>query len=138
MQRKKILAVDDETEALMIVKRVLEADGYEVVTASDGEEALEKIKQERPDAVILDVVLPGLNGEEVCKNIRSDPALGRLPVIMLTGKTADADRVVGRVIGADIYINKPFNPLSQESPGFNPGMNGGRLRGGRRNKQSAE
>jgi len=109
MAKKKILAVDDEIEALMIVKRVLEANGYEVTTALDGEEALEKIKSAAPDAVILDVMLPRLNGEEVCKSIRGDPALCKLPVIMLTGKTTDTDRIVGRVIGADVYISKPFN-----------------------------
>jgi len=107
--KKKILAVDDEVDSLKIVKRILEANGYEVVTAFDGEEALVKIKSENPDVVVLDIMLPKLNGEEVCKSIRSDPASSKLPVIMLTGKASDADRIVGRVIGADIYITKPFN-----------------------------
>jgi DNA-binding response OmpR family regulator len=107
--KKKILAVDDEVDSLKIVKRILEANGYEVITAFDGEEALVKIKSENPDVVVLDVMLPKLNGEEVCKSVRSDPVFSKLPVIMLTGKVSDADRIVGRVIGADIYITKPFN-----------------------------
>jgi DNA-binding response OmpR family regulator len=105
--RKKILAVDDEVNFLKILKLNLEAKGYEVVTALDGMEALKKLKSEKPDAVILDIMLPKLNGDEVCRNIRSDPVLSKTPVIMLTGKDADVDRIVARVIGADIYITKP-------------------------------
>ena len=109
MDKKKILVVDDEVGFIEVLKLRLEANGYEVVTAFDGEEALEKIKSENPDVVILDIMLPKLNGEEVCKNIRSDPVFSKTPVIMLTGKNTDVDRIVGRVIGADIYITKPFD-----------------------------
>jgi len=107
--KKKILAVDDEVDFLKILKLNLEADGYEVITAFDGEEALKKIKSDNPDVVILDIVLPKLNGEEVCRCIRKDPVSNKIPVIMLTGKDADVERIVSMVIGADIYITKPVD-----------------------------
>jgi DNA-binding response OmpR family regulator len=104
---KKILVVDDEADFLKLLRLNLEAEDYVVITALDGEEALNKLKNERPDAVVLDIMLPKLNGEEVCRCIRSDPSLSATPVIMLTGKDTDTDRIVSRVIGADIYITKP-------------------------------
>jgi DNA-binding response OmpR family regulator len=107
--KKKILTVDDEVDFLKILKLRLEANGYEVITAFDGEEALKKIKSACPDLVILDVMLPKLNGEEVCRDIRKDPVFNKIPIIMLTGRCTDVDRIVGRVIGADIYITKPFD-----------------------------
>ncbi|MDD5561665.1 MAG: response regulator [Candidatus Omnitrophica bacterium] len=106
-KKKKILTVDDEVDFLKILKLRLEANGYEVIAAFDGEEALKKIKSDNPDVVILDIMLPKLNGEEVCKEIRRDPVFSKIPVIMLTGKDTDVDRIVGRVIGADIYLTKP-------------------------------
>jgi DNA-binding response OmpR family regulator len=105
--KKKILIVDDEVSFLKILKLNLEAKDYSVVMAFDGEEALRKFKSEKPDVVILDIMLPKLNGDEVCREIRNDPVLSKTPVIMLTGKDADVDRIVARVIGADIYITKP-------------------------------
>lgn len=105
--KRKILAVDDEANFLKILKLNLESYGYEVVTASDGEEALEKVKREKPDAVILDIMMPKLNGEKVCKIIRGDAVFGKTPIIMLTAKDTDVDRVVGRVIGANVYLTKP-------------------------------
>ena len=106
-QRSKILIVDDEVDFLKILKLTLEANGYEVTTALDGQEALEKIKSENPNVVILDIMLPKLNGEEVCRDIRRDPVFNKIPIIMLTGKDTDVDHIVGRVIGADIYLTKP-------------------------------
>ncbi|MDD5771820.1 MAG: response regulator, partial [Candidatus Omnitrophica bacterium] len=103
---KKILVVDDEADFLKLLRLNLEAEDYIVITALDGEEALSKLKSEKPDAVILDIMLPKLNGEEVCRCIRSDLSLSATPVIMLTGKDSDTDRIVSRVIGADIYITK--------------------------------
>lgn len=108
-QKKKILVVDDEVNFLKILKLNLEAKGYVVVTAFEGEEALEKLMGEKPDVVILDIMLPKLNGDEVCRCIRSDPVFSKTPVIMLTGKDTDVDRIVARVIGADIYITKPVD-----------------------------
>ena len=105
--KNKILIVDDEADFLKVFKLNLEANGYDVVTAIDGEEALRKVKSENPDAIVLDIMLPKLNGEEVCRNIRNDPVFNKIPIIMLTAKVTDVDRVVGRVIGADIYITKP-------------------------------
>ena len=105
--KKKILVVDDEVDLLKILKLNLEVKGYKVITALDGEEALEKLKSEEPNVVILDIMLPKLNGDEVCRKIRSDPVFNKTPIIMLTGKDTDIDRIVARVIGADIYITKP-------------------------------
>ena len=107
--KKKILVVDDEVNFLKILKLNLEAKGYVVVTALEGEEALKKLMGEKPDVVILDIMLPKLNGDEVCRCIRSDPVFSKTPVIMLTGKDTDVDRIVARVIGADIYITKPVD-----------------------------
>jgi two-component system alkaline phosphatase synthesis response regulator PhoP len=107
--KKKILAVDDEEDFLEILKLHLEANGYEVITALDGEEALKKIKNENPDVVILDIMLPKLNGKEVCRDIRNDPVFSKIPIIMLTGLNTDTERIVARVIGADVYITKPFD-----------------------------
>ena len=129
--KKKILAVDDDKVFLELIQIWLERNGYEVITAFDGQEALVKIKSEKPDAIILDIGLPIINGEEVCRNIRNDYDLGTLPVIMLTGRTTDVDRIVGKVIGAEYYMTKPFdiqellekakNILLRTSPDLTPG-----------------
>lgn len=107
--KKKILVVDDEVDLLKVLKLNLETKGYDVVCAFDGEQALEKVRSENPDVIILDVMLPKLNGVEVCKNIRQDPVFNKIPVIMLSGKDADVDRIIGRVSGAKMYITKPFD-----------------------------
>lgn len=108
MNKKKILVVDDERDIVTTVKYMLEEESYEVYTAYDGKEALAVVKRERPDAVILDLKLPGLPGEEVCRRIRKDEEISSTPIIMVTAKDLDVDRVVGRVIGANYYITKPF------------------------------
>jgi len=105
---KKILVIDDDIQLVSLIQIRLEANGYEVITAYDGREALEKIRGQMPDLIILDLILPRLPGEEVCREVRKDEKTKGIPIIMLTGKTSDTDRVVGRVIGADYYIPKPF------------------------------
>ncbi|MGD0115183.1 MAG: response regulator transcription factor [Dehalococcoidia bacterium] len=103
---KKILVVDDEPTLLATVKYNLEREGYSVATAVDGETALSRAREERPDLVVLDVMLPVIDGFEVCRLLRRDMSV---PILMLTAKTEEVDRVVGLEIGADDYVTKPFS-----------------------------
>lgn len=105
---KRILVVEDEPETAEILQRLLERRGYQVSVSMNGKEALEKINKDPPDLVILDLNLPKLPGEEVCKEIRKDEKLKDIPVVMLTGKSSDTDKVIGKVIGADFYLTKPI------------------------------
>jgi DNA-binding response OmpR family regulator len=106
----KVLVVDDEPDAVELIEFNLKAAGYDVVTASDGEEALKKAKAVLPDLVILDLMLPEVDGLEVCKILRRDPATSSMPIIMLTAKAGEIDRVLGLELGADDYVTKPFSP----------------------------
>src|SRR5829696_1016914 len=108
---KKILAVDDERHIVRLVEVNLQRAGYEVVTAYDGREALEKVKSENPDLVVLDVMMPYMDGFEVLKNLKGDPTTAEIPVIMLTAKAQDADVFRGWQSGVDCYLTKPFNPM---------------------------
>ena len=108
---KKILAVDDERHIVRLVEVNLQRAGYEVVTAYDGREALEKVKAEKPDLVVLDVMMPYMDGFEVLKALRREPETENLPVIMLTAKAQDKDVFEGYHYGADMYLTKPFNPM---------------------------
>jgi two-component system alkaline phosphatase synthesis response regulator PhoP/two-component system response regulator VicR len=108
---KKILAVDDERHIVRLVEVNLQRAGYEVVTAFDGREALEKVKAETPDLVVLDVMMPYMDGFEVLKNLKADPVTAEIPVIMLTAKAQDADVFRGWQSGVDCYLTKPFNPM---------------------------
>jgi two-component system alkaline phosphatase synthesis response regulator PhoP len=108
---KKILAVDDERHIVRLVQVNLERAGYEVVTAFDGKDALEKVELENPDLVVLDVMMPYMDGFEVLQNLRKNPATRELPVIMLTAKAQDADVFRGWQSGVDCYLTKPFNPM---------------------------
>jgi len=110
MPQKKILAVDDERHIVRLIQVNLERAGYKVITAYDGREALKKIEEERPDLVVLDVMMPNMNGLETLKQIRSTPTMRDLPVIMLTAKAQDQDIFQGYSYGADVYLTKPFNP----------------------------
>jgi two-component system phosphate regulon response regulator PhoB len=106
----RILVVDDEPDAVELVQFNLKAAGYDVVTAADGEEALHKAKTGLPDLILLDLMLPEVDGLEVCKLLRRDPATAAIPIIMLTAKAAEIDRVLGLELGADDYVTKPFSP----------------------------
>ena len=108
--RPKILVVDDEPEAVELVEFNLKQAGYDVVTAADGADALKKARASIPDLIVLDIMLPEMNGLEVCKLLRRDAATARVPIIMLTAKAAEIDRVLGLELGADDYITKPFSP----------------------------
>lgn len=106
----RILVVDDDKQIVRLVQSYLERASYQVLTAYDGETALHTIRRERPDLVVLDLMLPNRDGWEVTRTIRSDPSLAGLPIIMLTARVEDTDKIVGLELGADDYIAKPFNP----------------------------
>src|SRR5262245_47477990 len=105
-----ILVVDDEPDLLELVRVNLSQAGFEVETAETGRQALERARRSAPDLVILDLMLPDLSGTEVCRHLRSDAGLGEVPIIMLTARADEVDRVVGLEIGADDYVTKPFSP----------------------------
>ncbi len=106
----KILVVDDEIYIVHILDFSLGMEGYEVVTALDGEQALEKLKSDRPDLIVLDIMMPKLDGYEICKVIKSDPETRQIPVILLSAKGRNVDQKIGFEVGADDYITKPFSP----------------------------
>ena len=107
---KKVLIVEDERDILQLVKLYLEKEGFRTLTASNGVEALRQIRSEHPDLLILDLMLPEIDGLEVCKKVRLAPQTAMLPIIMLTAKTEESDTVVGLELGADDYVTKPFSP----------------------------
>jgi len=108
--KRTVLVVDDEKDIRELVGFHLAQDGYAVREAESGEDALASVAAERPAVVILDVMLPGADGLEVCRRLRADPATAAIPVIMLTARATEIDRVLGLEIGADDYIVKPFSP----------------------------
>ncbi|PNZ39081.1 response regulator transcription factor [Mammaliicoccus vitulinus] len=105
---QKVLVVDDEQSIVTLLKYNIEQAGYQVIVAYDGVQALEKVNEEKPDLVVLDVMLPEKDGIEVCKTIRSDK--NQVPILMLTAKDDEFDRVLGLELGADDYMTKPFSP----------------------------
>jgi two-component system, OmpR family, alkaline phosphatase synthesis response regulator PhoP len=107
----RILVCDDERHIVRLIQVNLERQGYQVITAFDGKEGLEKVRSEKPDLCVLDVMMPYMDGFEVLKNIRRDPETENLPVIMLTAKAQDKDVFEGYHYGADMYLTKPFNPM---------------------------
>jgi two-component system phosphate regulon response regulator PhoB len=108
--KAKILVVDDEPDALELIAFNLKTAGFDVLTASDGEAALQLARSHLPDLVLLDLMLPEVDGLEVCKILRRDPATSAIPIIMVTAKAAEMDRVLGLELGADDYVTKPFSP----------------------------
>ncbi len=108
--RRKILVVDDEEDLLDLISYNLTKEGFEVAAAGDGTEALSAIRKTRFDLIVLDLMLPGMQGMELCRIIRSDPKTETVPIIMLTAKGEEVDRVLGLEMGADDYITKPFSP----------------------------
>ncbi len=107
---KKILIIDDDLHSLGLVEATLKREGYQVATACSGLEGLSRIQTERPCLVILDVLMPGMDGFEVCRRIRRSPEMMDLPLIMLSAKSGLDDRVLGFMLGADDYIPKPAAP----------------------------
>lgn len=110
MAKSKILVIDDEEDILELVRYNLAREGYFVEEAASGEEALSKTKTEMPDLIVLDLMLPGVDGLEVCRILKNSAKTSHIPIIMLTAKGDDADIVTGLELGADDYVTKPFSP----------------------------
>jgi DNA-binding response OmpR family regulator len=109
MRKQQILVVDDDRSIVKVVRGYLEQAGYLVQTAYDGESALHALRSQKPDLLVLDLMLPDRDGWEITRIIRADPLLGATPIIMLTARVEDTDKIVGLELGADDYITKPFN-----------------------------
>ena len=110
MKRKTILVVDDDPGIVKLMRDYLEKEGYGVLTAYSGNAALQRIQSERPDCVLLDLMLPDQDGWTITRKVRSDERICDIPIIMLTARVTDTDKVVGLELGADDYVTKPFNP----------------------------
>ncbi len=109
MTNKTILIADDEADIVETLAFMLEAQEFNVITANDGEAALLKAKEERPDLILLDVMMPKINGYKVCRLLKFDKQYGDIPILMLTARSQDEDRAIGEETGADEYITKPFD-----------------------------
>jgi two-component system alkaline phosphatase synthesis response regulator PhoP len=107
MSGKKVLVVDDDVKTVELVKLYLNRDGYRVLTAYNGNDALQMARESHPDLIVLDIMLPGMNGLNVCRILRAE---SEVPIIMLTALTTDDDRLTGLNLGADDYVSKPFSP----------------------------
>jgi two-component system alkaline phosphatase synthesis response regulator PhoP len=110
MSKQLILVVDDDREVVRLMRAYLEQAGYEVLAAYDGETAIHILRREKPDLLLLDLMLPDRDGYDITRLVRADPALAPIPIIMLTARVEDTDKIVGLEIGADDYVTKPYNP----------------------------
>lgn len=108
---RKILTCDDEKHIVRLIQVNLERQGYEVISAYNGAECLEKVQSDRPDLIVLDVMMPEMSGFEVLEKLKSDPETENIPVIMLTARAQDADVLRGWQSGVECYLTKPFNPM---------------------------
>ncbi len=107
--QKKVLIVDDDPDIIMAIRFGLEQEGIACIEAHDGEEALNKAKKERPDLMVLDVMLPGISGYKIARLLKYDRSYASIPIIMLTGRADEKDRELGEQTGADAYVTKPFD-----------------------------
>jgi len=110
MGKKRILIVDDEEDILKVLRFRLEANNYEVLSASDGQEGLNKARSEKPDLIILDLMLPKLDGYKVCRMLKFDENYKTIPIILFTARAQASDKELGMEMGANAYIPKPFEP----------------------------
>jgi len=108
--KEKILIVEDEKDIIKMIEYNLKKEGFKVIDARDGEDALDLSLREHPDIILLDLMLPGIDGLEVCKTLKKESKTSSIPIIMLTAKSQESDKVVGLELGADDYITKPFSP----------------------------
>ena len=108
MSDKTILVIEDEPTLVEKLSNKLESEGYNVITETNGEVGLDRIRAEKPDLVVLDIMLPGLDGLSICRIVRNDPVTARMPIIMLTARGTEVDKIIGLESGADDYIVKPF------------------------------
>jgi two-component system alkaline phosphatase synthesis response regulator PhoP len=110
MSKQRVLIVDDDKEVVRLMRAYLERAGYEVLIAYTGETALHILRREKPDLLLLDLMLPDRDGYDITRLVRRDPALAAIPIIMLTARVEDTDKIIGLEIGADDYVTKPYNP----------------------------
>jgi two-component system phosphate regulon response regulator PhoB len=110
MARERILLIEDEPDIAEVLEYNLEKEGFQVETAKRGDAGLEQVRKEQPDLILLDLMLPGIDGLEVTRILKRDPATAHLPIVMLTARGEEVDRIVGLELGADDYISKPFSP----------------------------
>ncbi len=110
LKTEKIVVIEDETDILEVIAYNLKREGYDVITSTSGEDGLEKIERTKPNLVVLDLMLPEVDGIELCKKLKADPITQSIPVIMVTAKGEESDVVLGLGVGADDYITKPFSP----------------------------
>ncbi|HIP70900.1 MAG TPA: response regulator transcription factor [Anaerolineae bacterium] len=110
MSKQRILVVDDDKEVVRLMRAYLEQAGYEVLVAYDGDTAVHILRRDEPDLLLLDLMLPDRDGYDITRLVRSDPALAAMPIIMLTARVEDTDKIVGLEMGADDYVTKPYNP----------------------------
>ena len=110
MGKKRILLVDDEKDLIETLTFRLEANGYEVIKAYDGQDGLEKARKEKPDLMILDLMLPKMDGYKVCRMLKFDEKYKKIPIIMFTARAQESDIKIGKEVGADAYMTKPFEP----------------------------
>ena len=110
LKTEKIVVIEDETDILEVIAYNLKREGYEVITSTSGEDGLEKIEKSKPNLVVLDLMLPEVDGIELCRKLKSDPLTQAIPVIMVTAKGEESDVVLGLGVGADDYVTKPFSP----------------------------
>src|SRR5256712_10313162 len=109
-RRGRVLVVEDEPDVAELIRYNLVKEGWEVITAGSGADALKRVRDARPDVVLLDIMVPQLNGWEVCRRLKEDPDTRAIPVIMVTGRVEEGDKVLGFELGADDYVTKPFSP----------------------------
>jgi DNA-binding response OmpR family regulator len=111
MTKGTLLIIDDEKDLVELLRyNLVEKEGYDVISANDGQSGLEIAQRHKVDLIVLDLMMPGMDGLDVCRRLRADPRTNRVPLIMLTAKATEADRIVGLEMGADDYITKPFSP----------------------------
>ena len=110
MPKENVLVIDDERDLIELVRYNLEKEGFQVTSALDGEAGLSMALQNFPDVIVIDLMLPGIDGLEVCRRLRAEERTSHIPVIMLTAKSSESDRIVGLELGADDYVTKPFSP----------------------------
>jgi len=109
MEKKKILVVDDEVDLIKTIQFSLELEGYKVLVSYNGEDALAQARKENPDLILLDIMLPKLDGYKVCRLLKFDEQYKHIPILMMTAKTQEKDKLMGKETGADEYITKPFD-----------------------------
>jgi len=120
MDKKRILIVDDQKDIVELIRFKMENEGFECLVAFDGEEGLQKAKKEVPDLILMDIMMPKINGYQVCRLLKSDENYKNIPIIMLSAKDQESDKFWGKESGADDYITKPFNfeELFQKIQGY--------------------